>query len=295
MYRILPVLAAAVFLFLPGAASAQLSGPLVPCDGPECQACHVVELGQNILNFLVAIAAFVAVLIFSYAGILMLTAAGNEGQISKARGMFGNVVIGIIIVLAGWLIVDTVMKQAFVESDLDESTRSTFGPWNQINCVELPQYESEGIGDYVIPPPPECEAGDEECERLCTPAALTERYGGSPVAREAPGLRTMINCYLADPRVAEITDRNQLYTTDRTYPNCALTNGTRVPQCGISRCSHSVNSTHYGRGSGEGARAVDFNAVNNNLEAELHRRLQVRESYCGGTLLFEGSHTHISL
>jgi len=141
MQRILLVCAIGIFFALPAIALAQFSNPLVPCDGPTCEACHAVTLVQNILTFLVAIASFIAIAIFMWAGFLMVTAAGSEGKISKAKGMFTNVFIGIIIVLAGWLIVDTVMKYLFEGSQLDGSTRTAFGPWNQIGCVEQPVYQ----------------------------------------------------------------------------------------------------------------------------------------------------------
>lgn len=151
MRRALPIFLSGVFLLLPAVVLAQL----VPCDGvvEKCQACHVVELGQKIIEFLVSIAAFLAVLLFAYAGFLMLTAAGNAGQIEKGKGVFTNVLVGIIIVLVGWLVVDTVMKWAFQGmgegdegSELYEDTKTDFGPWNQINCVDQPAFNREGTG-----------------------------------------------------------------------------------------------------------------------------------------------------
>lgn len=145
MQRILTVLALSVFFALPSFAAAQFFGPLVPCDGVdvECMACHVVDLGQNIINFLVSLASFLAVMLFAYAGFLMISAAGNMSKVERAKEIFGNVIIGMIIVLVGWLVVDTVMKWAFVGSPLDQSTVGRdFGPWNAIKCVEKPDYRN---------------------------------------------------------------------------------------------------------------------------------------------------------
>lgn len=148
MRKAFSFLLSGVILFLPLATSAQIGGQLVPTCGPSgCQACHAVALAQNVINFLVGIAAFIAVLIFCYAGFLMLTAAGNTGQIERAKSFFWNVLIGMIIVLAGWLIVDTVMKYAFEDSELDKATNSTFGPWNQINCVDMSNLRNPGVYD----------------------------------------------------------------------------------------------------------------------------------------------------
>lgn len=51
--------------------------------------------------------SFVGVLFFIlmiYAGILWMTAAGNEQQISKAKGLMMNAIIGIVIVLSAYAI-----------------------------------------------------------------------------------------------------------------------------------------------------------------------------------------------
>lgn len=147
MRKAFSLVAFGALLLLPTIVSAQL-GQLVPACGTDgCQACHVVALAQNVINFLVGIAAFIAVLIFCYAGFLMLTAAGNVGQVERAKGFFWNVLIGMFIVLAGWLIVDTVMRFAFVGSELSTSTQSEFGPWNQINCVDMSNLRNPGVYD----------------------------------------------------------------------------------------------------------------------------------------------------
>lgn len=120
-----------------------VSAQLVPCEGfgPNgCNACHLVDLAQNVINFLITLSIGLAVLAFSWAGILMVTAAGNEGQVTKAKGIFTNVLIGITIALAAWLIIDTVMK-LLVQDNL-----GGFGPWNTIQCVQQPT-----LNDIPIP------------------------------------------------------------------------------------------------------------------------------------------------
>ncbi len=124
---------AGIFMLVPYFAFGQQDTGLVPCSGIECQACHAIELVQRILNFIVMIASGIAVLLFSYAGFLMLTAAGNTGKIEKGKGVFMNVLIGIVIVLAGWLIIDTIMKAMFEGSAL--SGTQGFGGWNEIQCA----------------------------------------------------------------------------------------------------------------------------------------------------------------
>lgn len=99
----------------------------MPCDGPDCQACHLVQLGDNILDFLVTISVGIGAIMFAVAGFRMVFSAGDVSQVTAARSMMTNVVIGFVILLAAWLIVDTIMK-TFVGNKLGY-------PWHSVQCV----------------------------------------------------------------------------------------------------------------------------------------------------------------
>ncbi len=125
-------------------AQPSFTGQLVPCGEPcatpdgrdgirECTTCDLVALTQRIINFLIFAAVVIAVLLFVYAGFLMVSAGGNEGQLSTAKGIFWSVLIGIIIVLAAWLIVNVIMQVLYREPGTTDAG-ITFRPWNQIIC-----------------------------------------------------------------------------------------------------------------------------------------------------------------
>ena len=125
-----------VFSFIPfDTAEAQLfPEQLVTCDGPDCSVCQLVGLAHNIINFIIGAAVLVATLMIAYAGILYVTAGVNPEQIGSAHKIFFNVLIGFVIVLAAWLIVDTVIK-ALVPSDSGGPSGQPFGkPWQSIVC-----------------------------------------------------------------------------------------------------------------------------------------------------------------
>lgn len=118
---------------------------LVPCGGTDnpatvgvdeswtCNYCHLFNLAQNIVQFLVAISVFIAVLLFVYAGFLFLTSGGNVAQIAKAKGIFGKVFIGFVIVLAAWLIIDVVMKSFYSGgSTASPGPDPSFMPWDKV-------------------------------------------------------------------------------------------------------------------------------------------------------------------
>lgn len=106
----LPLLAA----LLPYFAFAQQGGgglpdKIVPCNGIDCKCEHLVQLAQNLINGGIFLSIFLAALLFAYAGWLYMS---NEaiGQKDKAKKLFGNVAIGLIVIMVAWLVVDTLMS-----------------------------------------------------------------------------------------------------------------------------------------------------------------------------------------
>lgn len=106
--------------------SSSFDGPIVACSGiADCNLCTLLETAQNIINFLVFFAIIVAVLMFVYAGFLLVTAGSNEGQISKGKSIFWTVFIGLFVILAAWLIINLIMS-SFLNPDFDK--------WYSFNC-----------------------------------------------------------------------------------------------------------------------------------------------------------------
>ena len=84
---------------------------LIPCGGsgqPACTFNHLIQLIQNIINFLiVSIAIPLAMILFAYAGWLYMSAGGDSGKISQGHQIFRNVIFGLVLALAAWLIINT--------------------------------------------------------------------------------------------------------------------------------------------------------------------------------------------
>lgn len=144
--RTLSVIVFSGFIFLPYALYAQ---GLVTCDGVaiQCQLCHLAEMGQRIINFLIInLGVPTAMLLFTYAGYLYVTYAASPDNLDKAKKIFTSVLLGFMFMLVSWLLVDTIMK-ALVD-------QSSWGPWNQIRCVAQPVQGTGGIaGGTLIPVP----------------------------------------------------------------------------------------------------------------------------------------------
>lgn len=102
------------------------AGGLVPCNGPECQACHLTQLAQNVIEFFVYISFIIAALAFAIAGMLYFGNAGKEDRIKHAHQIFSNTFIGIIIILTSWLVIDVILHTL-----VGEGVR----PFTEIQCV----------------------------------------------------------------------------------------------------------------------------------------------------------------
>ncbi len=124
------IMVAILLAVLPVFAFAQPApGGIVSCDGVDCGVCDIAQTGQNILNTGVYLAVFFSAILFAYAGWKYMTAGSEHGK-SEGKEIFTNVMIGFVIILAGWLLIDTIMK-SLVKED------GGFGPWNTICGPEL--------------------------------------------------------------------------------------------------------------------------------------------------------------
>jgi hypothetical protein len=140
----------------------------------------VITVINNIIEFLLTIVLlFVAPIMIAYSGFLLVVGQGNSGAISKAKGVLLNTIIGIVIALAGWLIVDALM--AVLTTGTNGSTfarnwSSLITSGGALTC--LPQkgvgtglnqstngagVTSAGVGPQVGKAPGPCSSGNTAC------------------------------------------------------------------------------------------------------------------------------------
>lgn len=90
-----------------------LAAGLVPCDNvsTKCDWSQLMALINGVIHFvLFGMVIPIAAIMFAYAGFLMITVGGEAaGARTKAKGIFTNVVIGLIIAVAAWLIVELIL------------------------------------------------------------------------------------------------------------------------------------------------------------------------------------------
>lgn len=125
------ILLTVLFLYplLPQFAFAQ---GLVPCSGSECGTCQLVTLAENIIDILIIIMVGIAAILIAYAGYLMVISAGNASKFQRGKGIFTNVIIGLIIMLVAWLIIDTMLRTLLPNGVVAQNASL---PWNRIQCT----------------------------------------------------------------------------------------------------------------------------------------------------------------
>ncbi len=91
---------------------------IVPCGNgtitdstfDECEVSDLVALAKNLIDWFVIITVVVAALMFVNAGVLYIMSPSNPSNISKAHHIFITTLIGMVVVLCSWMIVNLVMS-----------------------------------------------------------------------------------------------------------------------------------------------------------------------------------------
>lgn len=86
---------------------------LVPCgtsDTDSCTFCDLARLGQNIINFALYLVFPISAIMIVVGGIFILTAGGSEARVSKGREIITAAIVGLLIALFSWLILDTIFR-----------------------------------------------------------------------------------------------------------------------------------------------------------------------------------------
>ena len=94
-------------------STSDLTG-LVHCDNSTAHPCNfnaLMELVNTIINFLLfALALPIAAIMCAYAGFKLVISAGSSEERTSAKKIFTSAIIGFIIALAAWLIVETILS-----------------------------------------------------------------------------------------------------------------------------------------------------------------------------------------
>ncbi len=142
----------AIIIFLPHTTSARTlfyiwegttctsgdAGPTEPCG-----LCDALVVGRNIIEDMFKVSLILATVFIAYGGFTLMTAGGNEKSVQSAKGIITSAVIGLLIALGAWLVINTIFGSLIMGS--------TTAPWNVVEC---------GVGSVAGPRETIGEGGD---------------------------------------------------------------------------------------------------------------------------------------
>jgi hypothetical protein len=139
----LAVILTSFFTFLNPIEVEAQAGGLVTCSGSSCSICHVVDLVNNVIIILFSAVGMIFAVLMMIAGFGLITSGGNQSALDAAKSKFSNAIIGLIIVMGAWLLVDTVVRGLLKGEDGNLGvTFSGFGPWSEVECVRQTKTEA---------------------------------------------------------------------------------------------------------------------------------------------------------
>lgn len=184
---LLASLTAPAFAF---AAGSNLLSPIVPQPGDVCYCAGsamdwgcVLQVLQNVINVAITFGALMIVFWIMYAGAMMLFNPLNSTARTEARNRLLNAVIGLVVMLSSWLVIDYVMKFLY------DPAAPNFGPWNAIlapnpdgsdRCIRPTKQSVLATGDVgaLLSTGGSGSGGGGSCTAVdkgpCTPAALAK-------------------------------------------------------------------------------------------------------------------------
>lgn len=108
---------------------------LVPCgkSGQEmCTLCDLLKGFHGIIQYIMKISVVVALTTFTLAGSSYAISFGGQKEIELAKGAMKNAVIGLVIILTAWILVNTVFLILGANTNLGVSQASS---WWQFECA----------------------------------------------------------------------------------------------------------------------------------------------------------------
>jgi len=110
--------------------AALFPSPIIPCGtsesgGAPCKICHIYILIKNVIDALLILMVPLAALGIAIGGFWILASQGNPGNVAKGKEIIWNTIWGIVIALAAWILINTIMVT------LVKPSASQFLNWNR--------------------------------------------------------------------------------------------------------------------------------------------------------------------
>ena len=118
---------------------------LVPCGGYKdaagtvreapCNVCDMFSLVALVTNWLIGAAGVYAVFQIVFAGFNLVTAMGDEEKITKGRGQVTDAVVGLVLVMISFIIINTVVDFILYDGKATTLEVQLTNPFNYLNSA----------------------------------------------------------------------------------------------------------------------------------------------------------------
>lgn len=98
----------------------------------SCGLCDGLIVAKNIIDILFVLSILVSVGFIVYGSIRLMLTAGSESNIKESKGIILDALLGLVIALCSWLIINTLLHFLSVSSG---GANLSWLPWNDINCI----------------------------------------------------------------------------------------------------------------------------------------------------------------
>lgn len=131
------------------------TGTILPecIESGNCSLCDILKTFANFADFMISVVGSVALLFFLYGGYVWISSAGNHERIKRGKNILVSTIVGIILVMGAWQIINFTIS-AFVSSSPTAISFKLFTnqPWYQycdqsLACVN--KDEGESCGEYL--------------------------------------------------------------------------------------------------------------------------------------------------
>jgi hypothetical protein len=274
-----------IFFILFFAFSADAQG-IVPCGSGNnisnaCTLCHFIVGIKNIVDFGSKILVITAITAIFISGIMYIISSGSQEMTTRAKSFLTSSLIGFFIVLAAWLIVNTVFIVLAAKPDLDIGKTN----WYTFTCDTQTSTGAAGTTTPAKTSPENIpQAAGASCSAL--PNQVRNQCGDA-----SSELNTLIGCVSGKlsnkVQITSISDGNggiNCYQNNPTWKQCTSDGGKNC-------CFHAKNSCHYGGNCGGSSYGVDLKPYGGSTSSDIQNAV----SACGGRVNPEGTHIHASV
>ena len=124
--------------------------PLVPpcpallkdgsCDVTAYTENHLIELGVNVINFMIQWLAFpLVVLFFLWGGFLLVTSGGSPNRVEQGKKAITGAIIGLVIVLTSVVVINVVLQLLVAPDVCTVDSKAKIISIGKIECPGLLQ------------------------------------------------------------------------------------------------------------------------------------------------------------